>query len=136
MGLAPPILLATVPLNLLLGAGNQVSKEATMTQHEMGTESARSPQTSPQQQGAVSFPKGLPNLSGVQGTRRWFAIAFCIAGLILAPLAVILFLADANETYHAAIPTAVFFQVVLMFALFGAAVWILTTSVAKSPEQK
>lgn len=109
-----------------------------MTQDEMGTESARSPQASrfPQQQGAVSFPKGLPNLSGVRGARRRFAIVFCIAGLILAPLAVILFLVDANETHHAAIPAAVFFQVVFMFVIFGAAVWILTTSVAKSPERK
>ena len=92
-----------------------------MTQDEMGSESARSPQTSrfPQQQGTVSFPKGLPNLSGVQGTRRRVAIVLCIAGLILAPLAVILFLVGANETPHAAIPAAVFFQVVFMFALFG-----------------
>jgi len=109
-----------------------------MKQHEPGAESGRSPQASrvPQQQGAVSFPKGLPNLSGVQGARRRFAIVFCIAGLILAPLAVILFLVDANEAHHAAIPAAVFLQVVLMFAIFGAAVWILTTSLARSPGQK
>jgi hypothetical protein len=109
-----------------------------MTQDKMGPESARSPQTSrfPQQQGGVFFPKGLPSLSGVQGARRRIAIVFCIAGLILAPLAVILFLVGANETHHAAIPAAVFFQVVFMFAIFGAAVWILTTSLAKSPEQK
>jgi hypothetical protein len=108
-----------------------------MTHDEMGPESARSPQTLRfPQQGAVSFPKGLPNLSSVQGTRRRVAIVGCITCLILAPLGVILSLLDANVTYHGAIPAAVFFLVVSLFGIFGAAVWILTTSLAKSPEQK
>lgn len=79
----------------------------------------------------ISFVAWLPNLSGVHGTRRRAAIIGCIACMILAPISVLMFMADANESHHASIPVAVFFQVVFLFAVFGFAVWILTTSFAR-----
>jgi hypothetical protein len=51
--------------------------------------------------------------------------------MILAPISVLLSMADANQSHHAAIPVAVFVQVSALFVIFGLAVWILATSAAK-----
>jgi hypothetical protein len=78
----------------------------------------------------ISFISWLPSLSGVHGRRRRVGIIGCIVCMILAPMSVLMFMADANESHHAAIPIAMFFQVGFLFVIFGFAVWTLTTSFA------
>ena len=111
-----------------------------MAHDDNGTEFARSPnQPLPLTNGkTVGFVSWLPNLSGIYGTRRRVALIGCIACMILAPVSVLLSMLDANESHGAVIPAVVFCQVIFLFAMFGLAVWILTTSLAKivRPDQR
>jgi len=72
----------------------------------------------------------------VSDARRLIVVFGCLVCMIAAPVASILFLLDVNESHYQRLPLSFVFETTGLFAVFGLAVWGLSTTFARPGSRK